>query len=827
MPKNYQDKQWGVLHMNKTSVNRSSWWHGHLLGFLALLALLVPMLPLQAGGKGDEKTDPSKLTLDRIFSSADFSGESYGPIQWLEKQSGYTTREKADKEKPNKEKPDKEKGEKGKGEKAKSGQNIVRHDPETGKQEVLVSAAHLIPPGKTSPLNIENYHWSANEGMLLIFTNSKRVWRHNDRGDYWVYDVTTQKMHKLGGDAKASTLQFATFSPDGKKVAYVRENNIYVEDLMTRKITQLTKQDNPNIINGTFDWVYEEELSLRKGFRWSPNSDLIAYWQLDTSGVKDYHLVNNTAQLYPKITTFKYPKVGEVNSSCRVGVVAIDGKSPTHWLKVPGDPRDHYIARMTWAPKLEKSDTQTVVLQQLNRLQNSNKVMAVDVVPSLSLIEQKKDTPQKTIVVSEPRILLTETDKAWVDVEDAMIWFNHGKQFTWLSERDGWNHIYVVSRDGKDQKLITPGKYDVLDILQVDDDGWVWYYASPDNAAQKYLFRARVDGSKQEKITPDEFKGTNSYNLSPDAKWAIHTHSSFDSPPVIRLVRLPEHKEVRTLAANKKLHDTVSKLKRTPTEFFRVDIGDGLELDGWCIKPPDFDASKKYPLFFYVYGEPAAQTVLDSWGATRYLWHLMLAQQGYVVVSVDNRGTPAPRGRDFRKYIYRQMGIVAPKDQAAAAKAILKKWSWLDPNRVGVWGWSGGGTMSLHLIFRYPELYHMAMSVAPVSNERFYDTIYSERYMGLPSDNVKGYKDSSAITYAPQLKGKLLMVHGTGDDNVHYANTEAVINELIAHNKQFSMMAYPNRSHSIIEGKNTRRHLFGLLTNYLHQNLPAVGKSEK
>jgi dipeptidyl-peptidase-4 len=275
------------------------------------------------------------------------------------------------------------------------------------------------------------------------------------------------------------------------------------------------------------------------------------------------------------------------------------------------------------------------------------------------------------------------------------------------------------------------------------------------------------------------------------------------------------------LEDNKKLRDAVNALKRQPTEFFRVDIGDGLELDGWCIKPPDFDASKRYPVVFHVYGEPAGQTVLDRWGGPNYLWHLMLAQHGYLVMSVDNRGTPAPRGRDWRKVVYRQVGILAPKEQAAAVRAILKRWPFVDPERVGIWGWSGGGSMSLNAIFRYPDLYHTAMAVAPVSNQRYYDTIYQERYMGMPHDNAEGYRDGSPIAHARQLKGNLLIVHGTADDNVHYANAEALVNELIAANKQFSMMAYPNRSHSISEGPNTRRHLFGLLTRYLEQNLPA------
>jgi len=420
------------------------------------------------------------------------------------------------------------------------------------------------------------------------------------------------------------------------------------------------------------------------------------------------------------------------------------------------------------------------------------------------------------------RTVLTEQDEAWVDVGDDLKWMDDGSSFTWVSERDGWRHLYIVSRCGKKITLLTPGQFDVISVQSIDEkDGWVYYIASPDNPTQRYLYRSALDGSgKVERVTPINQKGSHRYQISSDSKWAFHTYSSFDTPPVIELVSLPEHKTIRTLADNSKLRAKLSKLKKHPTEFFRIDIGDGVLLDGWCMKPPDFDSEKQYPLFFYVYGEPAGQTVLDRWGEKRYLWHLMLAQQGYLVMNVDNRGTPAPRGRAWRKCIYRQIGILASADQAAATRAIIKSRPYIDPARIGIWGWSGGGSMSLNAIFRYPDLYHTAMAIAFISNQRFYDTIYQERYMGLPDDNEQGYKNGSPITYAHQLKGNLLIIHGTGDDNCHYQSCEALINELIKHNKHFSMMSYPNRTHAIKEGENTRRHLYELLTRYLNKNLP-------
>ncbi|MHC4890243.1 MAG: S9 family peptidase, partial [Planctomycetota bacterium] len=427
------------------------------------------------------------------------------------------------------------------------------------------------------------------------------------------------------------------------------------------------------------------------------------------------------------------------------------------------------------------------------------------------------------------RTIRTECDEAWIDIGNDLKWLDDGKNFTWLSERDGWRHLYLVSRSGKKITPLTPEEFDVISVQSIDEEGgWVYYIASPDNPTQRYLYRVGLDGSgKAERLTPATQKGAHKYQMSPDSKWAFHTYSSFDTPPVIELIRLPQHRKVRTLEDNSELRAKMDALDKRPTEFFRIDIDDGVQLDGWCMKPPDLKPERRYPLLFYVYGEPAGQTVMDRWGGEKYLWHLMLAQQGYLVMSVDNRGTPAPRSRAWRKCIYRQIGILASADQAAAAGAIIKRWPYVDPARIGIWGWSGGGSMSLNAIFRYPNLYHTAMAIAFISNQRFYDTIYQERYMGLPADNEQGYKNGSPITFAHQLKGNLLIIHGTGDDNCHYQSCEALINELIKHNKSFSMMSYPNRSHSIKEGKNTKRHLFELLTRYLRENLPAGPKKEQ
>jgi dipeptidyl-peptidase-4 len=419
------------------------------------------------------------------------------------------------------------------------------------------------------------------------------------------------------------------------------------------------------------------------------------------------------------------------------------------------------------------------------------------------------------------RTLFTETDKAWVENENEFRWIDKGQKLVWLSERNGWQHVYTMSCNDGRATQVTKGDFDVIHLEAIDEKaGWVYYLASSDNPTQRYLYRSPLRGGTPERVTPTEFIGTNSYSISPDGQWAIHSHSSFARPPVTALIHLPDHKIVKPFADNAALKKTLAALRQTPAEFFRVKIADNVALDGWCIKPPGFDPGKKYPTLFHVYGEPAGQTVLDRYGGRNLLWHTMLAQQGYLVMSIDNRGTPAPRGRDWRRCIYRQVGILASADQADAVRTLLKERPYMDPARIAIWGWSGGGSMSLNAIFRYPDLYQTAMAVAPVPNQRHYDTIYQERYMGLPADNVDGYRNGSPIHFARQLKGNLLIVHGTGDDNCHYLGVEALVDELITHNKRFTMMAYPNRSHSISEGRNTTRHLFETLTRYLRENTP-------
>ncbi|NNE45652.1 MAG: S9 family peptidase [Rhodothermales bacterium] len=729
--------------------------------------------------------EASFVSIDRLFATAEFFPDFTGPMQWDDSGLSYTKVQRSDA--------------------VDGAQDIIRYMLADGSEEVIVSAQWLIPEGSDAALRIEAYTWAPDGKRLLIYTNSARVWRRNTRGDYWVLNLETKRLHKLAAFAEPSTTMFAKFAPVGNKVAYVVEKNIYVEDPDSGKIVQLTSDGSDTVVNGTFDWVYEEELSLRDGFQWSPSGKHVAYWQLDMTGVGEFLMINNTDSIYSFVIPVQYPKVGTTNSAARVGVVSADGGA-TKWMDVPGDPRENYIARMGWAGRDD-----AIILQQLNRLQNTNTVMIGDIVTG----------GMKTIYV--------DRDEAWLEVysgpdrsAESVTWLDDGNSFTWVTESFGWRHVYVIDRDGSASRLVTKGDFDIASLELIDDEnGWIYYIASPDNPTQRYLYRSRLDGSGEaERLTPADQSGWHGYSVAPGAKYAVHRYSSFGTPTITEIVSLPDHNVVTTLVDNARLKKTVAGLSRGEFEFFRVAVEDGTELDGYMMFPPDFDSTKKYPVLFYVYGEPWGQTATDSWGGRNYLWHTMLTQKGYIVASVDNRGTPSLRGRDWRKVVYGQIGILSSADQREAAVAIANR-PYVDAERIGVWGWSGGGSMTLNLMFRSPDVYSTGMSVAPVPDQLLYDTIYQERYMGLPDDNAEGYRLGSPITYADQLEGNLLIVHGTGDDNVHYQGAERLINALIAANKQFTMLAYPNRSHGIFEGRNTSRHHFTLMTNYLLDNLPA------
>jgi dipeptidyl-peptidase-4 len=723
-------------------------------------------------------------TLAAIFNKHELDSKRFGPARWLNQGSAYTTVEPSAT--------------------VAKGEDVIEYDTATGKRTVLVPAEKLMTKSGAGPMKIDDYVWSDDNKQLLIFTNTKKVWRLNTRGDYWVLDLASGNLKKLGGDAPESSLMFAKFSPDGRSVAFVRANNIYVQDLATDHIQQLTNDGSETLINGTTDWVTEEELSLRDAFRWSPDSQSIAYWQFDTTGVGQYSLINDTKEEYPVVTTYGYPQPGTTNSAVKIGVVPVKG-GQTKWLTLPGDPRQHYVPRMEWV----KNSSQQLLLEYLNRLQNLNQVMLADV---------------RTGAV---RTLFEDKDSAWVDYVRSLDWVQNGKGLLWLSERDGWRHAYVISLSDGKTTLITNFPADVISEISADDAGkWFYFIASPDDATRKYLYRSPVDGSgRPQRVTPAGEPGTHLYDISPNGKWALHTVSTFDSPPVTQLVNLPDHKMIRVLESNEALAHKVQEVISAPTEFFQVPVGNGIKLDGWIIKPPDFDPNKKYPVLVYLYGEPAGATVTDMWGGSQRLFHAAIARQGYLVVSFDNQGTPAPKGREWRKIVYGDVGVLSSVQQASAIQELAKERPYIDSSRLAIWGWSGGGSNTLNMMFRYPGLFKAGIAVAPVADQRHYDTIYQERYMGLPEQNAKGYHDGSPINFADGLNAKLLVIHGSGDDNVHFQGTELLINRLVELGKPLDMMDYPNRTHSISEGQGTSYHIHSLIARYLEENVPAGGVS--
>ena len=742
-----------------------------ILASLIALRVLTPT-SLSMARKQDLAPE---LTLENLYSKGAFGERGIGPVRWMKDNSGYSAVERA---------------------KGRDGREIVRYDAKTGGRTVLVTAAQLTPPESKSPLDISDYQWSADNSRLLIFTNTKKVWRYNTRGDYWVLNLKSGELKQLGKSLESSSLMFAKFSPDGTRIAYVSKQNIYVERLSNGKVTQLTSDGGGNIINGTFDWVYEEELDCRDGFRWSPDGQTIAFWRSDTKDIGTFYLIDNVSGIYSKPIPLPYPKVGTKLSAVKVGVVPATG-GRARWFELPGDPANNYIARMDFIPKSHE-----VMIQQLNRLQNTNKVWFGDI---------------NTLALTN---ILTDTDKAFLDVHDDVRWLDNETWFTWTSERDGWQHLYRVSRDGKQMKLITPGDFDVVRTECIDpESGFVYYIASPDNFTERYLYRSSLRATgPADRVTPVDQPGQHGYQMSGDGQWAIHTYSNATNPNRIALVRVADHKEMKLMEDNRLLRAKVDRLGLRPKEFFKVDIGDE-KLDAFMIKPKDFDPAKKYPVLFYIYGEPAGSTVQNSWDGGEGLWHQYLAQMGIVVISVDNRGTATPRGRAWRKSIYRQIGILASEDQSKAATAIFRMFPFLDTTRVGMWGWSGGGQMTLNCLFRYPKIYKSGLAVSFVSDQRLYDATYQERYMGLPDDNAKGYRDGSPINHAKNLEGNLMIVHGTGDDNVHYQSFEMLVNELIRQNKLFRMMSYPMRTHGIYEGENTSLHLRRTMESFWKEQL--------
>lgn len=635
-------------------------------------------------------------------------------------------------------------------------------------------------------LPIYSYELSDDESKILITTQVSPIYRHSFTANYFIYDIVNKSLNSL---SEYGPQMNAAFSPNGFNVAFVRDNNIFIKNLEKGIEKQITFDGEFNkIINGGVDWVYEEEFRLITGLQWSPDSRRIAFYRFDESHVKLFHMPMYMNQLYPPNYSFKYPKAGEENSVVEIHVYDL---AEDKMVKMDiGPETDQYIARVKWT-----KDPEQVSLVRLNRLQNK-----VDI-----LICKASTGDSKTIYSEENRYYIEEP------TDEYPTYTNDGKHFIIQSERDGFNHIYLYSMDGTFIRQLTNGENEVISVYGYDDKSErVFYNAYDGSPLQTSVYYASVDGKKQVKLS--KLEGTNSAMFSEGFKYYIQFHSAVSTPNVVTLHRA-NGKQIRVLEDNAHLKDVVSSFEIPSKEFFSFTTSEGVVLNGYMVKPLGFEESNEYPVLMYQYSGPGSIAVADRF---RIGWDEYLATEGYVVVCVDGRGTGG-RGEEFKKMTYGQLGYYESIDQIEAAK-YLQTLPYIDGDRIGIWGWSYGGYMSSLCLFKAPDLFKMAIAVAPVTNWRYYDTVYTERFMGLPQDNASGYDDNSPINHVGGLQGKLLLVHGTGDDNVHVQNTIELAERLIQANKQFDMMLYPDKNHGIYGG-NTTYHLYNLLSNYVKKNL--------
>jgi dipeptidyl-peptidase-4 len=706
----------------------------------------------------------AEARLRAIFERGDFNARAFRAA-WLRDGSGYTVLEPAA---------------------GADVREVVRYAASSGERTVLVSRSQLVPPGATTPLTIEDYALSPDGAWLLLQTARREA---DDRGaDYWTLDLTSGALLQVVTGADPTSLE-NSISPDGRRFLYTDGGNLHMYDLRGAQATPLTSDAVAGAVSN-------------RGAVWSPDGAWIAFVQSDASAVPFRAMLVPGDPTYPEVREVRYARIGGPIPKLRVGVVDTDGRD-LHWLPIPAPAEGFYLGPVDWA-----ANSRDLLVEKLSRSRDAREFLLADV---------------RTGAVTP---IYRESDPAWVvasyQVNVGVEWIRDGRAFVMLSERDGWRHAYVVSRDGAEQALLTPGAFDIIERGMVDEaGGWFYYFASPDNATQRYLYRVPLDGSgAPERVTPADQPGTHNYQFSSDAQWAFHTYSTFDTPPVTELVRLPDHRVMRVLEDNDELRKRAESLIAGPTEFLQLDIGGGVVLDAWMIKPRDFDPTRRYPVFVYQYSEPHAQDVLDLWSRGHALFHRVIADLGYLVVCMDTRGTPAPKGAAWRRAVFASLGPLSTEEQAAGLKELGRRRPYVDLSRVGIWGWSGGGSNTLNAMFRKPDVYSLGIAVAPKPQPQLYNAWFQEIYMRTPEENPEGYRRSAPINFAEGLKGHLLIIHGTGETNTHLEITEGLVDRLIELGKSFDYMAYPNRNHGLREGEGTALHLRMLMTRYLLEHLP-------
>ncbi len=722
---------------------------------LPLLALIGLILNLQAQEK-------KELTLDLVFKSREFASSRMQGLQSLRDGKRYVQL---------------------------TGDSINAYNYETGQMdEVIVISAELIPAGDSVPVPLYDFEFSSDESKILFATETDPIYRYSSRSKYYVFDRKTRDIKALSKNGKQG---LADFSPDASKVAFVRDNNLFISDLKTGEEKQITFDGlDRHIINGTTDWVYEEEFALIKGFHWSPDGKKIAFMRFDESNVKEWWLPNY-GELYPEYHRYKYPKAGEANSIVTVHMYDLETGRTTPMDT--GEETDQYIPRIRWTQNPE-----SLAIFRVNRLQNKLEILLADARSGVS------------------NVIYTEENKYYFDENnyDNIVFLENGKEFIIKSEKDGYNHLYLHDMSGKQINRITTGNWEVTNVLGIDQKNRKVYYESTEiSPMERNVYVVGFDGKGKKALTPQ--KGWNIAQFSADFSYFMKIFSDAATPPVYTVNRGNDGSLVRSVMDNQKLIEKRAEYGLSPKEFFTITTSEGVELNAWRIMPHNFDPAKKYPVMFTIYGGPGSQTVRNSFAGE--MWEQYLAQEGIMVVSVDNRGTGF-RGEEFKKMTYLQLGKYETIDQIEAAK-YLATLPYVDETKIGIFGWSYGGYMSTLCITKGADIFDVAIAVAPVTNWRFYDNIYTERFMRTPQENPDGYDDNSPINHVDKMKGKYLLVHGMSDDNVHPENTYDLITALVAADKDFELMLYPNSNHGIYTGRNTRFHLYKKMTDFLLENL--------
>lgn len=723
---------------------------------LALVALIFLNLGLGA------QADPQRIRLEDIWLTGKYRADFPSEFNWMKDDNFYTELED---------------------------NKIEKYGiKDQAKVSTILDIASLKDPETGTAMNVTTYRFSDDETKVLLIGEQEPIYRRSTKESCWVWDSKGGKVYRLHG---GKPISFATFSPDGNAIAYMAENNLFAFNFGQGSESTITTDGSwGNVINGGTDWVYEEEFAFDKAFDWSPDSRRIAFYRFDESKVREFQMAIY-GELYPMEYKFKYPKAGEANALVEIHLYDVaSGKKVKADI---GQEQDQYIPRITWTQNPER-----LAVMRMNRLQNQVDVLFVDAASGTS------------------KVVLSEKEDAYVEQPSDKTWtfLKNGKEFLWQSEADGHTHIYMYDMDGKLVRQVTKGDYDVIDICAIDETrGLIYYLSTADGPTEKQLYSIGLDGKKSNRLT--KAAGFHDPAFSSNCTYYMDIYSSIATPPYAALY---DHKgsEVKMLKDNSRLKGALGSLKISKPEFFKFKTSDGTELNGWMIKPADFDAKTKYPVLMHVYGGPGSQTVKNEFGHSNYIWHQMLAQQGYIVVSVDNRGTGA-RGEAFKKCTYAQLGKMEAEDQIEAAK-YLGTLDYVNKDRIGIWGWSFGGYMTSLCLAKGGGIFKMGIAVAPVTTWRFYDSIYTERYLKTPQLNPSGYDDNSPIQFAKQLKGAYLLVHGTADDNVHFQNSMEWADALINANVPFEMAFYPNKNHGIYGGP-TRFHLYNRMTSFLKANL--------